>query len=307
MQGAFSGPQVSYLEHSGELVTFLSPASYPAGSVQRVQLKLPGCHGNASIGFSLRIRTSRPALNDRFVCLGQMMEGAARLGSVGPAAPVCDPFLRGSSRVPHRARVVCSQPHPFASFSVDCSAGGLQLEAQEELPIGAVLDLTLDLEPAVERRARVVWCRTVASSCRAGLAFFEPVALGLGQEVPGAVAPVAGVVEGFQVDEDAHLWVRIEGVVYSMRFSRPRLVRDERALVGREFADAVEVEPSPLVGRFTGPQPLTHYQLIGARGEVLLEVVCEGAVEQRREREAPRPAQSQVPFLALSTAMSIRN
>ncbi|MBI3926800.1 MAG: PilZ domain-containing protein [Armatimonadetes bacterium] len=330
----FHGPEVGYVDHARELVTFLSSSPPSEGSVKKVRLSVPAENGNIyTLPLKVRIRTFRTVETGECVCQGEVVGGAehlARLQKDVPAAACREPFLRGSRRLPHRIRVLGRSLPGFHAISVDFSPGGLQVEGLGTLAVGSALHLTLDfdtpgMEP-VQCRARVSWCRQEGKEYRAGLAYMElpaavraaldhhlsflestcafsgPQRVQLPPE-PEPLPPTArpsppprspeGTLESCRIDDrEAILVLRSwRGPCYELRFPKPRVVRDQRGLAGSVFADALELEDSrtaTAVRRrassipLEDPPPLTHYQLINDQGEVIFEVVCQGAAAQTR-------------------------
>lgn len=72
---------------------------------------------------------------------------------------------RRAPRVPRVFQVMSKDLRTFKAVSLDLSATGMRLDAQEELPVGKDLELDMDFDdfrfPRVKAQAEVVWCRPV--------------------------------------------------------------------------------------------------------------------------------------------------
>lgn len=72
---------------------------------------------------------------------------------------------RRAPRVSRVFQVMSKDLRTFKAVSLDLSATGMRLDAQEEVPVGKDLELDMDFDdfrfPRVKAQAEVVWCRSV--------------------------------------------------------------------------------------------------------------------------------------------------
>lgn len=74
-------------------------------------------------------------------------------------------FLRVEDIVPvSYSKSLLQPPHPKQGSRKDISGGGIRLNSKEEIPLGTVLDIKIDLpdvfQPTtIKCRGRVVWCQ----------------------------------------------------------------------------------------------------------------------------------------------------
>lgn len=307
--GMLRSEQVDYIEHDGCRLTFFASRD-PGEGERRVRM------GTQSL--RVRVESTREA-GGGFVCHGAV-QGEWKLPEAVAGAEV-----RGARRIPCRIRVMGRELPAFRGMTVDFSVSGMQVELEGPVEVGQVLDVRLDFElptlESVECCARVAWCRQEhARSYRAGMEFlnaadstrvalkgFEGWLLDPSQrprapQAPPArppaeppVRPPAGHLEGFVADETEVRLVVVhrQGGRHRLRFSRPRVVRDNRGMTGASYVDAVEFEASELIAavwrrgpiKLDDPPDLRHYQFLSQTDEVVFEIVCEGP---SRCEESPR-------------------
>ncbi|MCE7869060.1 PilZ domain-containing protein [bacterium CPR1] len=157
----------------GELV-FLAPVGFVPGYLEPLGLPMPD---GSTREIKLRVKTSRSLGDGRFLGVGSVLEGLAPDEQV--VAQETPEGLRQAPRVPYRTGVVSPELPNYKALTLDCSLSGLQLQTDGPLPVGQVIQLSLDLRESGEPvpcLARVAWCRHAPDDgkYRVGLEFVEP-------------------------------------------------------------------------------------------------------------------------------------
>jgi hypothetical protein len=243
------------------------------------------------------VTASRP-LGQGFACSAYLEENVA-LPEFGPLAGG-DPFLRQTTRLDCRLRVLSPGLPGFKAVTVDFSTGGLQVEAQGEVAVGRELPVRLEFDslPTLECAARVAWCGPSAPrrggpggrvllglqfvhltpDDRAILARFEEFLLNrdktsilkrsLGSDGPrnGNAAAACGQVISYSVEagQATVLFRTSQGPTLRMRFSEYRGLTDRGRAAGRTIGALRDV---PADG-------FTRYQFLDEREQVVLEVLA---------------------------------
>lgn len=82
-------------------------------------------------------------------------------------------FIRHTAEVPIEVRTVPGQLVRMQP-ALNVSAGGLSFIAEQQLPIGSIIDVRIpEVDPPFEARARVVWARREGEHCRVGVQFLD--------------------------------------------------------------------------------------------------------------------------------------
>jgi len=284
----FSGPVVELVDVKSSQVTFRSRKPLAPG--RPVAVRLSTGNGRA-VPVKVSVTASRP-LGQGFACSAYLEEQVA-LPEFGPLAGG-DPFLRQTTRLDCRLRVLSPALPGFKAVTVDFSTGGLQVEAQGEVAVGRELPVRLEFDslPTLECSARVAWCGPtprrggpggrvllglqfvhLTPDDRAILARFEEFLLNrdktsiLKRSRNGnAAAAACGQVVSYSVEDGQAtvLFRTRQGPTLRMRFSEYRGLSDRGRAAGRTIGALRDV---PADG-------FTRYQFLDEREQVVLEVLA---------------------------------
>lgn len=255
-------------------VCFCSSHCVPAGQVLELE--------RSGVRRRVRVEACRP-LGD-----GQYFHRAAvEAGAFEPGA-LRHPLLRGPERFPCRVRVMSRHLPGFRGVTVDLHSAGLQLETEGPVPVGKVLQVTIEFDVCsfepVACSARVAWCGQrgrrwvcgleLSAEASGRLKKFERYLAG---DVP--LHRLASRRPAVDAAWSRSLWGRLEAVEVSqvitarvggvaLVFSDPQMVRAE---TGGQVAELRELRSSPMLASVPGP--FRHYQLVSGTGVVLAEVI----------------------------------
>lgn len=89
-----------------------------------------------------------------------------------PRTPSRRRFIRHTADVPLEVRTVAAPPR--RTSGLDISHGGLSFLLEDDLPVGATIDVRIPtVSPPFEARAKVVWRRREGSGYCIGVAFLD--------------------------------------------------------------------------------------------------------------------------------------
>ncbi len=83
-------------------------------------------------------------------------------------------YLRQHERVPVLQQVTYTDGHRiYTEFIKDISLGGIKVESSHPMKVGSVVTVTIDTNPPLKLKGRVMWCRQGEDGYEAGIQFAE--------------------------------------------------------------------------------------------------------------------------------------
>lgn len=167
MFGLFGPEKVEFLDISDTTLTYRSKRKKNTpGNVSKINLQAYVGDGMQSLKMEVVIDSVRQLPDKSFLVVSQILakpEEATQLITILDSAPRPDigKLARRSERIPISLRCLSQQLPGFRAVTIDISNHGAQLQTEQLLEVGSIMDITFELElselPQITLRAVAVW------------------------------------------------------------------------------------------------------------------------------------------------------
>ncbi len=186
MFGIFGPEKVEFIDISGSTLTYRSKRKKnQPGMLSKINLQ--AFLGDSMTGLKMEVvmDSVRQLPDKSFLVISQILgddEHKAQLATILDSAPRPDigKLARRSERIPIGLRVLSQQLPGFRAVTIDLSLHGAQIQCEDAVEIGSIMDITFELElsdlPKLTLRAVAIWSASEdkrRKAHRAGVEFTE--------------------------------------------------------------------------------------------------------------------------------------